>query len=93
MFACPVLKVISFDHGEVRLYDFACVSKLYPQMSNVVFIDTTGHIVWYAELPSPNNLYIGMGSEEQGIWCGTLDSIVCSMDLATGKIIKKNQIH
>lgn len=90
---CKILKVISFSNGEVRLYDSVCFAEKYPMQSNVIFYDLEGHPIWSAELPSAGELYIGMGRELEGIWCGTLNSVVCTLDLTVGRILTRKIVH
>ena len=87
-----VEKTIQTMYGWVVLED----PNGFPRaQSNLYCVSAAGQIIWKAEKPDPNTLYLRVRLNEDGatISTYTIGSHACELELGTGKIVSKTSMQ
>jgi hypothetical protein len=83
-----IQKVISVPAGKAILEDHT----RYPVgESNLYFIAENGDLLWHAERPAPESLYIRVKLNQDGrtLSAYTTDSTACEIDIKSGRLLSQ----
>jgi hypothetical protein len=83
-----IQKVISVTAGKAILEDH---TRHPASESNLYFVAETGEVVWQAERPTPQSLYIRVRLNQDGrtLSAYTTDSTACEIDIKSGKLLSQ----
>jgi hypothetical protein len=83
-----IQKVISVPAGKAILEDHR---RHPPSESNLYFVAENGELVWQAERPTPESLYIRVKLNQDGrtLSAYTTDSTACEIDIKSGKLLSQ----
>ena len=83
-----IQKVISVTAGKAILEDH---TRHPATESNLYFVGENGELVWQAERPTPQSLYIKVKLNQDGrtLSAYTTDSTACEIDIRSGKLLSQ----
>jgi hypothetical protein len=83
-----IQKVISVTTGKAILEDH---TRHPATESNLYFVAENGELVWQAEKPNPQSLYIRVKLNQDGrtLSAYTTDSTACEIDIKSGKLLSQ----
>jgi hypothetical protein len=83
-----IQKVISVPSGKAILEDH---SRYPAGESNLYFLAENGELLWQAERPTPESLYIRVKLSQDGrtLSTYTTDSTACEIDIKSGRLLSQ----